>query len=74
MFSENKFSMIALILDEKDEEKVVKKQILAMKNRPTKSKFSTLYKKSMDNETTFCVKTLKNLFDLLLNKLERHSK
>lgn len=36
MFSENKFSMIALILDEKDEEKVVKKQILAMKKQTNK--------------------------------------
>ncbi|KAL4091828.1 hypothetical protein QTP88_026450 [Uroleucon formosanum] len=56
MFSENDLLMIALILDEEEEEKAVKKRMWvhkARKKRPTEGEFSTLYKELMDDGTKF---------------------
>ncbi|KAL4084999.1 hypothetical protein QTP88_027849 [Uroleucon formosanum] len=52
----NDLLMIALILDEEEEEKAVKKRMWvhkAWKKRPTEGEFSTLYKELMDDGTKF---------------------
>jgi len=76
---ENDLLMIALILDEEEKEKVVKKRMWVHKawtNRPTEGEFSTLYKELMDDGTKFFeyFKLSENSFNLLLSKLEVHLK
>lgn len=79
MFSENDLLMIALILDEEEEEKAVKKRMWvhkAWKKRPTEGEFSTLYKELMDDGTKFFeyFRLSEYSFNLLLSKLEVHLK